>query len=116
MVVVLLLVAAGLSGCHKSRTLANFPLRPGVTAQQVEDEMGSPTKDSANWLAYTMSDGSELRLYFLEGQRGTTRTLSQADLYVGAGPSLQVTNVFKLPAKPKLAPATNSATEPTTRP
>ena len=105
------ILAASLAGCHKKRTLANFGLKPGLTIQQVEDQMGTPSKESPAWLAYPMEDGTELRLYFLEGQRGTERTLTEADIYDRQG---QVTQVFKL--HPTTQPATEPATLPTTQP
>jgi hypothetical protein len=102
-----------LAGCHKKRTIANFGLKAGMTEQEVADQMGSPTKSAGNWVAYAMEDGSELRLYFLEGKPGGTRTLSEADLYTGSGPSLTITKVFKLP---RAAPATRPVSNPATKP
>ena len=84
LLMVAIILGASVGGCHKKRTLGNFGLKPGLTIQEVEDQMGAPTKESPAWLAYAMEDGSELRLYFLEGKRGTERTLSEADIYTRA--------------------------------
>jgi len=107
--VVTLLLACG--GCKKDLTVKDFPLAPGVTAEKVADKVGSPTREAAHWVAYTLKDTNELRLYFLEGPKGGIRTLSEAAVYDKRGVRLET--VFQLENKhPSTKPAT---TRPATR-
>ena len=110
------------AGCHK-RALSEFKFKAGMSPQDYEDQLGSPTRTAANWVGYTLDDGNELRLYFLEGPRGTVRTLTEADLYSPTG--VRISELYNLKERtaatqpatnPATAPATAPATEPTTTP
>jgi hypothetical protein len=76
--------------------------------------MGSPDKSGGHWTAYNMQDGSELRLGFLGGAKGTERTLSSAALYFGQGPTLHIEKVFEVP--PTTQPSVGAESNPTTIP
>lgn len=112
--ILMIIVAVGIGGCHKKRTLANFNLHAGMTQDDVDDLMGAPDKSGGHWSAYTMEDGSELRLGFLGGAKGTNRTLTSAALYIGQGPALHIEKVFEVPltTQPAAGPETNPTTSP----
>jgi hypothetical protein len=94
----LLLVVIGLflgTGCTKRHKVSDFPFKPGLTYDQLESVVGSPTKRSAHWCAYELEDGNEIRIFFLQGKAGGIRTLTQADIYNKAGVKLK--DAYRLP-------------------
>ena len=104
-------------GCDRKHNLSDFPLKPGLTADELADALGSPTRVAPHWVVYSLTDGNELRIYFLERTAGDVRTLTRADLYTKDGELLK--NIYVLPRPmPATAPATLpvAATEPVTQP
>lgn len=106
-----------MTGCHKKLTVADFPLSATLTREQIEEKIGSPDRSGGHWIAYTLDNGSEIRLFFTGGERGGIRTLSQADVY-GQG-NILLRNLFTDSAKPKgasTAPSSKPTSAPTTAP
>lgn len=105
---ILLLAAVAISlscgGCRKSLTVADFPLKAGVTADEVADKVGSPDKESGHWVAYKLADKTELRLYFLGRDKSTgARTLTEAAVFDAQG--MRISTPFSV-----------STTQPATKP
>lgn len=103
-------------GCDKKHNVSDFPLKPGLTSDQLEEMLGPPTKKDAHWVAYALADGTELRIYFVEGIPGATRTLTEATIYSNTGVRLK--NVYMVPRlgapiHPSTAPS--AITQPTTQ-
>ena len=99
------------TGCDRRHKLADFPFKPGLTMEQLESEIGSPSKRDAHWVAYDLDDGNEVRVFFLAGEKNGTRALSVADVYTKEG--VRVKTVYKLP---RAQPASNPAVVPATQP
>jgi hypothetical protein len=97
-------------GCKRDLTVSDFPLQAGITAEQVADKVGSPTREAAHWIAYKLKDKTELRLFFLAGPKGGTRTLTEAAVYDALGTKIKV--VFEVPTA---RPTTKSTPMPATR-
>ncbi len=99
------------AGCHRKRTLSDFPLSPTLTIDDLISAMGTPTRTASSnyWAAYTLADNTELRLYFINGPKGSNRTLGLATIYAANG--TRIKDVFKYEL-PTTAPASEATTAP----
>jgi len=119
MLIVLVIAMMGLaSGCHRAKTVADFPLSASLTLEDLEDKVGAPAQEAPSglWVSYTLANGQELRLFFLNGPKGGTRLLSLAELRSPTGMTLETVFRSATLDAPATAPATSPSTAPATVP